>query len=522
MSQTPVYTPLPLLTDALLPIVRDYKAVDSVLDKCCAILADAYRWHLNERLGKQAHQDDILEKWNNALPHEQTNSTIKESMNGLDPIDLWDNAYWHMDMIQNPYEPMRSPGSICRGKHWLINGAINADRTGVLASVLSNYTHSTLQRDIQEPVFGSADFQTSRISEAYEYKQDGWFGAFPGLSRSLFSLHIDTAMTTTDELNIYYLVREYIRLVLNVTDTWVHFWDGQPDSTPSPHEISFSMMQARWAWEVSVRSPFTDIPIAVKDILGSMNYEGNFRFLCEHVIPNGTKKGAVGKEGLAWELYVWLCNSCIKRLRGVQWAENFLQIYLDMYQQITAHDPSDKEENDTKYWKPAWYRGADIDFSAYEDPIAAAPPPPVSNSNTQNPPDPEEDTDDAVHDSIEVIDPNLASDDTVDHSDDESLWEEFSLTGTDVELEVYGPPNKVSDYTRLLTDPAPDTTCPFCLETFKSGNELLFQSLVCSHAYHSSCLHTWINGVHKGKDWVVCPVCRENMCRTRPRRLVDP
>ncbi|KAF2871567.1 hypothetical protein BDV95DRAFT_572297 [Massariosphaeria phaeospora] len=61
--------------------------------------------------------------------------------------------------------------------------------------------------------------------------------------------------------------------------------------------------------------------------------------------------------------------------------------------------------------------------------------------------------------------------------------------------------------------------CCFCLDEYQIGAELLVCLNVCEHSFHSSCLQDWLNTTHPGQVFVVCPLCRREICVAREMRL---
>mmetsp|Transcript_91557 Transcript_91557/g.255804 ORF Transcript_91557/g.255804 Transcript_91557/m.255804 type:complete len:89 (+) Transcript_91557:2-268(+) len=53
-----------------------------------------------------------------------------------------------------------------------------------------------------------------------------------------------------------------------------------------------------------------------------------------------------------------------------------------------------------------------------------------------------------------------------------------------------------------LTD-AP--SCPICMGDFAGGAKPIAKVRVCGHAYHTSCLRSWLNASN------TCPVCRADV-----------
>lgn len=55
-----------------------------------------------------------------------------------------------------------------------------------------------------------------------------------------------------------------------------------------------------------------------------------------------------------------------------------------------------------------------------------------------------------------------------------------------------------------LDSPFVDGTCAFCLEEYQEGDEIVWSSMQCPHAFHKECLMLWLS---KGKKR--CPICRD-------------
>jgi hypothetical protein len=90
----------------------------------------------------------------------------------------------------------------------------------------------------------------------------------------------------------------------------------------------------------------------------------------------------------------------------------------------------------------------------------------------------------------------------------------------DVELEPFGPSNKVLDYASAVLGLPAAETCTICLDDLGTGDIAMgaVELQVCGHVFHLDCLDLWMNGSHSARK-VSCPNCRTKICDARPRRV---
>jgi hypothetical protein len=476
----------------------NFKLSDEVLDVLCAVLVDAFRFAQVEGIMMQErlpifHVAIMEEVFQNALHAAHVSPVLQAAMVSFDPKDLWDLAYLNIDDIQDPYELTAGPGSVTRGKRWLVEGALQADDTGELELTLPAFL------DTQPVISEDPSFTFHRQREKADSpgESTGPWGLFPGMTRSLSLLQatLSNPHTEEDKLCIYTLLLQYFRLAMDVSDTWTAFYRTTPAGEPflTARQVSFALDQARWNWEAETRDPLSPIPIRTRRIMAQMNFEGNFRFLCDLVAPRillDTRDNTATRRGdtpiiriLGYYLYRFLWRDCINSLHDT-WG--FLVTYREMRSAMGL-----QVSPDTTRWRPPPFRAPTIDFGLYE----------YAQSEIE-----EEDAGDRMD-----VDP--ASPD----SDTGSLWEEYELT-PDVELDAFGERRCFEDCSRVMMDPPKDIECPFCLEEGEQGEDIFVEANSCKHAFHMECLETWLNGVHKGHEYVQCPVCRAPLCTPRALR----
>ncbi|KAF2648639.1 hypothetical protein K491DRAFT_684547 [Lophiostoma macrostomum CBS 122681] len=536
MSSPAISTPLAQVASLLLRFHGMFKPSDELLDVLCAVLVDAYRFASVEGLMMwerlpDYHQDVVLEIFQNALSAPKIDAELRQATVSFDPKHLWNLAYLHIQDIQDPYEPTAGPGSVTRGKQWLILGAIQADATGKLARILPSFleTQPVIQ---EEPLFG---YHHQLEKADIRATDNGPWGLFPGMTHSLNLLQssLSAPYTEPDKLAIYTLLLQYFQLAMDVADTWTTFYYCNLDSTsarpceifPTPRQVTWALERFRWNHEAAVRDPLSPIPLPTRHVMARVDYDGNFRFLCQHVVPDIILRAtADAPQGfsmrfLGYYLYRYLWRDCINSLHD-HWG--FLAVYRQMRAAMGL-----QVSVDVTRWRPPPYRGPTIEFGAYEwtesergdvERLFAA-------DEGEGDVNMDTDTD------YEVRSRGSRSSEGSRWREDEprspvsesslitesSLWEELEPV-PDVELEACGDKRYFEECSHILMETLADVECPFCLEGGEVGSEDIFVAAnSCGHAFHLDCLETWLNSVHR-VEYVQCPICRAPLCASRDYR----
>jgi len=100
------------------------------------------------------------------------------------------------------------------------------------------------------------------------------------------------------------------------------------------------------------------------------------------------------------------------------------------------------------------------------------------------------------------------------YHDDNSSYEE-DIESEDSNIKIPPTDNSIKRLkSRKCTDNENSTSCPICIEKFKTGDDLL--EMECGHSFHRNCLMSWLEYEKN------CPNCRSELNESMNLKVVLP
>jgi hypothetical protein len=355
----------------------------------------------------------------------------------------------HVQDVDVPHLVIHDERNVLRGEEWIILCAIHpdVDEDGELRRLWLPY----LEKQPNYAPGPPSEYFYQAVTDAKEYD--------PNTTSSFgleHALQVFTMQPNCSELEILFLVQEYIRLGATAALLWQYRWREYgilrggffPLQCPEIHDVwtdindEYRHTLSDWQHRLSVE---------VRRKLAEFNFVGEFLYLINHVFAQ-----VIAPAG--------------STIREDEFASAFQRWIV-----VAATRPN-------------------VDPHGHVARIIEQEGLSPDSTNVQTP-------------WRSPVRPFFSWDPYADHE-----------TLVDVQFVPYGPRNKVEDFAEQILHPENGFVCTICQEEF--GNDVDEASCrqldVCGHQFHWDCLDEYVNATHL--DIVGCPNCRVTICDARLRR----
>ncbi|KAF2106818.1 hypothetical protein BDV96DRAFT_654379 [Lophiotrema nucula] len=379
----------------------------------------------------------------------------------IDLSKIWELLSANRTNIGDARRSINGLGSMTRGKAWFLRGVTcpEADPTRELKRMLEPVLCKQLKCGIN-----AAEEMDGMGSHTNIYDH-----VYPSLEKVLRPF---ISADKFDGEAVFQILRHFLWLGMQVADTHVYYgpYRGSLSIYIAPtddevldfdHICTLNEDRILKLFTDALLDSFPSLSTPVRQALSNVDPVAEYSFLVKNIMPRRIEVDCENKERFGWMMHTWILNAAIR---------------LDPH----PDQPTDRsirelvyERFDTNHClcETEYYRLPGARVNIYE-------------------------VDGQREDDIE---------------DENMNMEKFE----DVELEAYGARRTVRNYS-ILMKPDAESRCCICLEEYEPAGGGCARLLVCSHEFHSDCLKALINGVHQ--DYVTCPLCRAEICGTRPRR----
>jgi hypothetical protein len=354
-------------------------------------------------------------------------------------------------------------------QHWIIDCAVlgEAGLNRILGPRLSLYK-------IQPPCYNDSFPVTNEVIDT----------PFPELTMLFKNLFAETAThtgsTTVADDDVYHILREIVRLVVNISDVFLASIKYEGEDMSISWELGrfhAGVTQAERAFGEMVRNPFAEVPLRVRHLLATFRvFSATNRLLGYMGMSEANYRSIVDSHSmatLASTVYKWIIESAV----------------------------SPNTDRDGQI-RRAVERRFPSTFTVSLNTIISREFRPLGLPN-------------------EMI--SLMADIEAAEGPSFSIWDNMSEQSlTDIPLEATGPENAPLDVASACDAYTAEDICAICLEKFSSTRENMCTKLNgCGHMLHLQCLALWINSAHEVRK-VGCPYCRRDICPSRAvRAIVD-